>query len=301
MHAERRLETRPVDLAGEGPAGSETRTTAAGRAGYAEALLDTRRAFDGVASSYARSNAENPLLRAMRDRTRSVVARFVRPGSSILDVGCGPGCDTIFFAAQGYEVTAIDMSASMVAEARRRLEERQLQNRAVVMRIGIDEIDQLDPLAFDAVYSNFGPLNCVADLARAGARIAARLRPGGVLIASVIGRVCPWELALYLARGDARRAMLRYTRGLVRVPLDGRTVWMQYVSPGGFTRAFESAGLTRVDLRSLALFAPPPYLDAFARRHPTLTSALTRLDDTVGRWRLLRGLGDHFLIVMRRD
>jgi len=269
--------------------------------GYAEALLDTRRAFDGVAATYARSNDENPLLCAMRERMRETVATFVAPGSTLLDLGCGPGSDTLFFAERGYDVTAIDISPAMAEEARRRVDDANLRNPPMVARIGIDEIEQLAPTQFDAIYSNFGPLNCVADLNRAAAQIAARLRAGGVLIASAIGRVCPWETAVYLARGDVGRATLRYARGLVPVPLEGRTVWMQYFMPAAFSRVFECAGLTPVDLRSLALFAPPPYLESFARRHPTLILALERLDDLVGRWPVLRGHGDHFLIVMRRD
>ena len=49
--------------------------------------------------------------------------------------------------------------------------------------------------------SNFGPLNCVANLPTRRAPSPERLRPGGVLVASVIGRVCPWEIALYLREG----------------------------------------------------------------------------------------------------
>ena len=56
-------------------------------------LLDTQRAFDGVAEDYDRSNAENRILSAMRERVRQTVERFVPPGSRILDLGCGPGAD----------------------------------------------------------------------------------------------------------------------------------------------------------------------------------------------------------------
>ena len=42
-----------------------------------------------------------------------------RPGERILDVGCGPGQLTAQIAAAGAEVTGIDSSAAMVAEARK--------------------------------------------------------------------------------------------------------------------------------------------------------------------------------------
>jgi SAM-dependent methyltransferase len=264
--------------------------------------LDTQHAFDAVAADYDRSNAANPILCAMRQRAWAAVHRFVPRGSHILDLGCGPGSDDEHFAGQGYRVTAIDWSPAMVEAARVRIRAAGVADRVEVIHAGIHEIDRLAPIdqRFDAAYSNFGPLNCLADPAATARLIADRLRPGGVLIASVIGRVCPWEIALYFARGRWRRAAIRFERGLVPVPLDGHTVWTRYYTPGEFARLFAAAGFSRVSLRALALFTPPPYLQAFAARHPQAIAALQRLDDRVGGWPALRAWGDHFLIVLRK-
>jgi hypothetical protein len=130
--------------------------------------------------------------------------------------------------------------------------------------------------------------------------IADRLRPGGLLIASVIGRACPWEIAVHLARADWSRARVRFRRGLVPVPLEGRTVWTRYYSPAEFEPIFAAADFSRVSLRSLGLFVPPPYLHAFAARHPKVVAALQRVEDRTARWPLVRQWGDHFLIAMRK-
>jgi hypothetical protein len=53
-------------------------------------------------------------------------------------------------------------------------------------------------------------------------------------------------------------------------------------------------------VRALGLFAPPPYLQTFAERHRRFVRTLERVDDAVGGWPLLRGAGDHFLIVLRK-
>jgi hypothetical protein len=87
---------------------------------------------------------------------------------------------------------------------------------------------------------------------------------------------------------------------LVPVPLEGRTVWTRYYTPGEFSRIFAAAGFTRMSLRALALFTPPPYLQAFAGRHPGTVATLQRLDDRLGAWPALRTWGDHFLIVLRK-
>jgi SAM-dependent methyltransferase len=266
------------------------------------ALLDTQRAFDGVASDYDRANAENAILCAMRARVWAAVDAHVAPGSRLLDLGCGPGCDAARFAAQGHHVTAIDWSPAMVAAARRRVRGNGVAARVDVHHLGIHDLDRLLPPTrqFDAAYSNFGPLNCIAQPNAAAHMIADRVRPGGVLVSSVIGRVCPWEIAVHTARGQFARAAVRFARGLAPVPLEGQTVWTRYYMPGEFQRIFELAGFRRVSLRALGLFVPPPYMQAFTGRHPALVSALQRIDDGVGSWPGVRAWGDHFLIVMRK-
>jgi SAM-dependent methyltransferase len=264
------------------------------------ALTDTQLAFDGVASTYDRSNSENRTLREMRLRTLAAVTKHVPAGSRILDLGCGPGCDDEQFARRGHRVTAIDWSPAMVDQARRRVQAAGVEDRVDILHLGIHELDRLAPETFDAATSNFGPLNCVPSLPDAARLIADRIRPGGVLVASVIGRVCPWEIALYLIRGDWTRARIRFTRDLVGVPLNGRTVWMRYHTPGSFERTFRAAGFARVSLRALGLFVPPPYMQAFADRHWPLVARLQRLEDLVGACPGFRGLGDHFLMVLRK-
>ena len=217
-----------------------------------------------------------------------------------LDLGCGPGCDDEELGRAGYYVTAIDWSPAMVDEARRRIRLAELEDRVEVHHLGIHELDRLPPALFEAACSNFGPLNCVPSLPDAARLIGERLRPGGVLIASVIGRVCPWEIALYVLRGDWTRLRIRFARDLVAVPLNGGTVWTRYYTPAAFAQTFAAAGFARVSLRALGLFVPPPYMQAFAGRHPSLMARLQSLEDRFGDSPGLRGWGDHFLMVLRK-
>jgi hypothetical protein len=86
----------------------------------------------------------------------------------------------------------------------------------------------------------------------------------------------------------------------VPVPLEGATVWTQYVSPTECAEAFATAGFQLVRLRALGLAVPPPYLEAFCRRNPGLLRAMTQVDDVVGAWPGVRHWGDHFLMELRR-
>lgn len=264
-------------------------------------LADTRAAFDSVAADYHRTNVENRLLAAMRERTMAAVHRWVPRGAHLLDLGCGPGTDTVRLAAEGYRVTAIDPSPSMVAEARRRIAAAGVGHRADAHLLGAQDLDRLAPGAFDAACADLGPLNCVPDLAQAACGLARALRPGGLLVTSVIGRVCPWEILRYTLDADWTRVRVRFASEVVPVPLNGRRIWTRYYSPREFERVMAPAGFARVWLRTLGLLTPPPYLDGFARRHARLVNALERIEDAVGAWPGVRAWGDHFLVVLRRN
>lgn len=263
-------------------------------------LGSTARAFDAVAAGYHRSNVENPILEHMRARVMGALRSRVASGARLLDLGCGPGTDHAALVDAGYVVTAIDASEQMVRAATERAVASGVDSVVTVHQLPIEEVGRLGADRFDAVLSNFGPLNCVADLREAARQIRVVLRPGGALVASIIGRVCPWEVAMYLARGDVSRAMVRWQRDTVAVPLNGNTVWMNYLTPRAFIRTFRAAGFERRHLEALGVVSPPPYLAPSGARHPAVLRALLAADAVVGRWPLVRSAGDHFLVVLTR-
>ena len=119
------------------------------------------------------------------------------------------------------------------------------------------------------------------------------------LVFTVIGRVCPWELAHYLLRGQLRRARVRFARNMTAVNLNRHKVWTRYYTPREFYRPF-AREFDPVAHRALSLFLPPPYLIDFYERSPRFGRALGWLDDHLGQAPMLRAAGDHFLIVLRR-
>ena len=119
------------------------------------------------------------------------------------------------------------------------------------------------------------------------------------LVFSVMGRICPWELGHYALRGRFRRAGVRAARGATAVGMNHHTIWTRYYLPREFYRAF-AEHFSLAGYRALSLFMPPPYLVEFYRRRRQWCDRLGRLDDRLGEWPLLRDMGDHFLMVMRR-
>ena len=247
---------------------------------------------------YDGPRGNNVLIQRMRELSWRVIAQHIPAGGRLIDIGCGTGIDAQHFAESGYRVLATDWSPQMVARAALRAQEHGLSERLEAVRVGAQELHRVDG-AFAGAYSNFGPLNCVPDLTAVSRECARLLSPGGTLVFSVIGRVCPWELAYYLARLQPRRALVRFARAMTAVNLNKHTVWSRYYTPREFYRRFADE-FELVHQRALSLFLPPPYLLGFYQRAPAFSRVLGWLDDTAGSWPILRGAGDHFLIVLRK-
>jgi SAM-dependent methyltransferase len=261
-------------------------------------LLETQQAFDSVAADYDGPRGNNELIQRMRLTLWDTVLGEIAPGGRLLDLGCGTGLDAHEFARRGYDVVASDWSPQMVERTRARAEAAGLRDRLRAVHVGVQELDRIEG-TFDGIYSNFGPLNCAPDLRAVAAQCARLLRPGGKLVFSVIGRICPWEVAHYAMRGRFRRAAVRGRRGASAVGMNGHTIWTWYYLPREFYAAFAD-DFTLSRYRALSLFLPPPYLVDRYRRRPARYERLGRLDDRFGGMPLLRDMGDHFLIVMER-
>ena len=104
-------------------------------------------------------------------------------GLDVLEVGCGAAQGARWLVTAGARVTAFDVSAGQLREARR-LDER---NGVAVPRLVQADAQRLPfrSEAFDLVVSAFGGIPFVADSARTMRECARVLRPGGRLVFSV--------------------------------------------------------------------------------------------------------------------
>lgn len=136
---------------------------------------------------------------AHADRYEAASARFdpwlftaaaIAPADRVLDIGCGAGVSTRAAARAAVDghVVGLDISAPLLAEARRRTELAGLTNVMFVQ--GDAQVHPLDRAAFDVALSRFGVM-FFADPRVAFTRIAEALRPGGrlaVLVWQELGR-----------------------------------------------------------------------------------------------------------------
>lgn len=98
--------------------------------------------------------------------------------ASVLDFGCGVGRLTAAFAETAARVIGVDVSKSMLAEARRNLDERAIRN--VELRQSDDELSEV-PELFDLVHSAIVLQHIETHRGRAlFHQLVQRIRPGGI-------------------------------------------------------------------------------------------------------------------------
>jgi len=109
-------------------------------------------------------------------------ASLVGAGSRVLDAGCGTGRVALRLAEMGYECVGVDLDASMLDEARRRGPDLPWVHADLAdLDLAADGI----PAGFDLVVAagNVVPLVAGGTEAAVVTRMAAHLRPGGLLVA----------------------------------------------------------------------------------------------------------------------
>jgi ubiquinone/menaquinone biosynthesis C-methylase UbiE len=239
---------------------------------------------------------EAPLIQWTRGRVREAVMRWLQPGNHLLEINCGTGIDSFWFAEQGLRVTATDDAPGMLVELERKLalsKEPRIEHR----RCSFLELDRLDPLRADAVLSNFGGINCTDRLSDVLRGIDARLVPGGICALVIMPRFSPWELVETL-RGNVAFAFRRYGKNGALAQVEGVPFRCWYHDAKDVRRALPA--YTILDRMALSFFMPPPHLGPFAARHPRLTRTAARLERALCRWPFIRSRGDHYLVILRK-
>lgn len=118
--------------------------------------------------------------------TIRMMDRYIQPGSSILDIGGGPGHYAIHYARQGHAVTLLDLSEENVRFAKKKA--RQYGVRITALQGNALELSGFPDGSFDVVFL-MGPLyHLMNEESRIQALLEAKrvLKPGGFLFSSFI-------------------------------------------------------------------------------------------------------------------
>lgn len=188
-----------------------------------------------------------PLARWYYDRAvpRMIKSLEPKPDSVILDAGCGPGVHSVRAAKLGFRVHAVDISTTVIEEARRRAEAAGVNERVTFEQADLTRLQFADA-SFDCVFS-WGVIIHIPDIAAALHELARVVKPGGRLALQVTNRRAWDHKAEWLARNALRKPGPPFQEGPLGrghwYTFEGEQLWVWQVDPKGLIAELDRLGL----------------------------------------------------------
>lgn len=257
-------------------------------------------AFDSIAPVFDSRFGNWGSVAAQRRAVRTALLRAFPAGGHILELGGGTGEDAAFLADRGFDILLTDPSPAMVEQAQAKL-------GPLGARAEIAAGEEMEDFAasylsaggamFDGAFSNFAPLNCVADLSPVARGLARLLKPGAPAMLVLFGTLCPGEMVTELLRGRPQFALRRCKRGEVPARLAKREFHVFYHRRAKMLRAF-SPWFALEKRLGIGVMVPPSAAEPWISNWPRLLGAMERLDRVLAA--PFASLGDHVLYQFRR-
>jgi MPBQ/MSBQ methyltransferase len=264
--------------------------------------------FDAMAPTYDELEPWYEHLYAVLHRIlREAIGRAPAGGGAALDAGCGTGFQSALLAELGWHTHGVDVSAGLLAVARRR------RPGAALAMASVETLPYRDA-QFDAVVCCGSTLSFVDDPAGALAEVGRVLRPGGRLLLDCEHRPSldlAWTLASALTgdvlgygvtAGEAWRAITAGPSLRLTYPGYG-PLWL--FTRGELARMLTAGGLTPVriwGLHNVTNLLPSTLLHRQQLPRPLEAAfrALCRLDARVIGTAPARALANNLIVLAER-
>jgi ubiquinone/menaquinone biosynthesis C-methylase UbiE len=259
--------------------------------------------FDSLATRYDSIWTSGSIGRLQRQQVWRETQTLFRSGDRVLEIGCGTGVDAVHLAKAGICVHAIDVSVEMLAIARARIEQEGVKDRISLEHRAIEQLkDFQGSREFDGAFSNFGAFNCVRDLKETALAMAKLVRPGGKLVLCYINRFCLWEIAWYLCHSQPDKAFRRLSAGAggLEASLHSDSKMRVFYPKAKELISHFQRHFSYTSSCGIGVFIPPSFMEDWVGKRPKFLWSLALLDRTLRYWPILRGVGDHRLLVFAR-
>lgn len=266
----------------------------------AENELQAEAAFSAQSVIFDQIYAEDAIISYKRSRVRQHILDHVSVGKRILELNSGTGEDTIFFAQHGYRVHATDIARGMQNVLAGKVKAAgwgaQISNE-ICSYTQLNELKDRGP--FDAIFSNFGGLNCTGELDKVLASLPSLLKPGGTATLVIIPRFCLWE-TLLVFKGKFKTAFRRFNASNGRqAHIEGEYFKCWYYNPS-YVIKHTAQHFDIVALEGLCTIVPPSYIEGFGHKYASLFNRLKKWEDRFKAAWPWRYVGDYFVVTLRR-
>ncbi|HEY0274393.1 MAG TPA: class I SAM-dependent methyltransferase [Chitinophaga sp.] len=242
-------------------------------------------------------NDENKLTAHLRNIYRAEVLRQAPPGAHLLELNCGTGIDTLFFAGQGFKLLSTDIAAGMLQELDQKIRQQQLATSVRTRQCSFNHLDQLEAERFDYILSNFGGLNCTDRLDQVLDYFRERLTDRGKVTLVIMPRVSPWELVMAL-KGDFKTAFRRFKKRPA-AHIEGVHFSVRYYNPSYVKRQLHQH-FKVLTLKGIYFAVPPEFYQGFVERYPRLYKWLQGVERRLAHHFPFNIFCDHYLITLQK-
>ena len=153
--------------------------------------LKAAEAFSKQSNIFDEIFGEDLIIQYKRDRVRQHIMEHVSSPASLLELNCGTGEDALFFESLGFSIHATDISEGMLQKLWLKIKASDGERKISSELCSFTELDRLKNKGpFDAVYSNFGGLNCSGEIKKVLSSFDPLLKPGGTVTLVLITKFC---------------------------------------------------------------------------------------------------------------
>lgn len=262
--------------------------------------MEATRAFDRQSVIFDELYGKNTIIEYKRKRTRAHLERYLTEGSKILELNAGTGEDAIYFAQKGHQVHATDISEGMLKQLNRKIGDLNLDDWVSSEQISFEELAKMaHKKPFDAIFSNFGGLNCTYQLDKVSASFSDLVKPGGTVTLVIMPPFCLWEF-LTILKGNTKLAFRRlFAEKGAKAHIEGVRFLCWYYEPSHII-SFLQKDFELVSLEGLCVLVPPSYLETFPNKYPRLYTVLQKWEDRLKSTFPFKYIGDYFIITLKK-
>ncbi len=259
--------------------------------------------FDSVAYDYDEHITGNSINMLLRERSLTLMKDVFCRSKKLLEIGCGSGMETLPLLKEGHDVVAVDISSAMLEIVRKKAATEGLSDHLITKKIRASDIESLvsefGEGNFDGCYSTYGALNCEQTLNGIPEALHDLLGKNGKFVTGIYNRYCLSEIIGYGLSFRFKRIMKR-TRTPVREGDSRFCIDVYSYSVPEFARIFDRF-FTVDRIIGVPVILPPSDLDAYARKFSNNSERLNAIDFWLGKRWPLSALGDHFLMVLKKN
>jgi ubiquinone/menaquinone biosynthesis C-methylase UbiE len=254
-------------------------------------------AFSLQSAVFDKLNNENKLTAHLRVIYREEVLKQANKQSRFLELNCGTGIDTLFFANQGFRLLSTDIAAGMLNELNSKIREQHLEDVISTKQCSFNELNKLGNQQFDYIISNFGGLNCTDRLDQVLDQFRTSLTEKGKATLVIMPAVSPWELIMAL-KGDFKTAFRRFKKDAT-AHIEGVHFKVRYYNPS-YIKQHLKGDFDVITLKGIYFAVPPEFYQGFVERYPRLYKFLQRMEQRLSNYFPFNIFCDHYLITIQK-